>query len=230
MLINDLKITFQKNQIYPTHYIRNALKETLQYYILQYISQSPLSDDLIFKGNACLRIFFDFPYLSESLDFDWLGSTKLDIESLAVSINSHFISILKFDCFEIKIDSNYNTLNMEFPVLGLIGLPVTSSDSNKLSVQLDIASVKGSSFSTKPAIKSTRDFSFVLKRYSLPDLMAVNIANILSREKDQDYFDLAWFLEKKVAPNWQYLYELTGLTKKKVVDTIKARINVFAFG
>jgi hypothetical protein len=196
-------------------YARNVLKETLQLYILQYISQSPLSDNLIFKGNACLRIFFDFPYLSESLDFDWLGTTKLDIKSLATSINNHFISILQFDCFETKIDNYYQTLDIEFPVFDLIGLTVPSSDSKKLSVQLNISSVKGSSFSTKPAVKSTRDFSFVLKRYSLGRKIRIILI-------------LLGFWRKKVVPNWTYLGELTGLSKEKVVDAIKAKISTVA--
>jgi len=230
MLINDLKITFQKNQTYPAHYIRNALKETLQYYILQCLSQSSLSDNLIFKGEACLRIFFDLPYFSESLDFDWLGPTKLDIDSLAISIKNHFISTVKFDCFEAKINSNHHTLDIEFPVLGLIGLPLAPSDSKKLYVRLDIIHSKRASFTTEPAIKSTRDFSFVLKRYSLPDLMVGKIANTLTRDRERDYFDLAWFSEKKVVPNWQYLTELTGLTKKKAIDAIKAKIAVTAYG
>jgi predicted nucleotidyltransferase component of viral defense system len=210
-------------------YIRNALKETLQLYILQYLSQSFLSDNLVFKGRACLRIFIGLPYLSEKLDFDWVGTSEFDIDDLASSIKNHFISVLKFDCFETKIDSNYHTIDIEFPVLDLIGLSLAPSDSNKLHVRLNITPAKGTSFTTEPGVKSTRDFSFVLRRLSLPDLMASNIADILTYEKDQDYFDLAWFLENKETPNWKYLQELTGLTKKKAVDAIKTKIAVTAY-
>ena len=123
-----------------------------------------------------------------------------------------------------KIAGNYHTLYVKFPVLDLIGLPLTPSDSKILFVRLDITPAVGSSFTTEPAIKSTRDFSFVLKRYSLPDLMAGKIAAILTRDNARNYYDLIWFLEKGVIPNWQYLRQLTGLTKTKALDNIKTKI------
>lgn len=235
MLIDDLKITYQKNKAYPAVYVRNSLKEIMQYYLLHYISQLPLSENLIFKGDTCLRIFFDLPRLSEDLDFDWSGSSQFDMDSLALSIKKYFTSTFRFDALETKIAGNYHTLYVKFPVLDQVGLPLTPSDSKILFVRLDITPTQGSTFTTEPAIKSTRDFSFVLKRYSLPDLMVGKIAAILTREtiegrvkqatvKGRDYFDLIWFLEKGVAPNWSYLTELTGLTKTKAINAIKAKI------
>jgi len=236
MLIDDLKVTYQKNRAYPAAYIRNALKETLQYYLLQYISQSPLTDNLIFKGGTCLRIFFDLPRLSEDLDFDWSGSSQFNVDNLVLSLKHYFESTFRFNTLETKIAGNYHTLYVKFPVLNLVGLPLTPSDSKILFVRLDITPAVGSAFTTEPAIKSTRDFSFVLKRYSLPDLMAGKIAAILTREtiegqikqprvKGRDYYDLIWFLEKGVTPNWPYLRQLTGLTKTKALDTIKTNID-----
>lgn len=224
MLINDLITTYQNNRDSPPAYVRNALKENIQYYLLQFISQSALVDDLIFKGTGCLRIFFDLPHLSENLNFDWAGTSEFDIDNLALSIKNHFTSSLKFERLETKTNGDFQTLNIEFPVLDLIGFPLTPSDKNILCVQLDITPVQGSSFTTEPAIKSTRDFSFVLKRYSLPDLMAAKIANILTQDRGRDYFDLIWFLEKGVIPNWKYLTELSGLNKKKAIEAIKDKI------
>ena len=224
MLIDDLKVTYQKNRAFPPAYIRNALKETLQYYLLQYISQSPMAENLIFKGGMCLRIFFDLPRLSEDLDFDWLGSSQFDMNGLALSIKNYFASTFRFDTLETKIAGNYHTLYIKFPVLDLIGLPLTPSDSKILFVRLDLTPAAGSAFTTEPAIKSTRDFSFILKRYSLPDLMSGKIAAILTRDNVRNYYDLIWFLEKGIVPNWSYLTELTGLTKAKALDNIKTRI------
>lgn len=224
MLIDDLKITYQKNRAFPPAYIRNSLKETLQYYLLQYISQSPLAEDLIFKGGMCLRVFFDLPRLSEDLDFDWSGSAQFDTKALALSIKDYFAATFRIDTLETKIAGNYHTLYVKFPVLDLIGLPLTPADSKILFVRLDITPTAGSSFTTEPAIKSTREFSFILKRYSLPDLMANKIAAILTRDNVRNYYDLIWFLEKGVIPNWIYLDELTGLSKEKVIDEIHTKI------
>ena len=86
------------------------------------------------------------------------------------------------------------------------------------------------------SLKSTPDFSFLIRRYSLPDLFAGKILAIISREtiegtvkkerfKGRDYYDLAWFLEKEVMPNWIFIEQATGLKKKDVVVKIKEKIN-----
>src|SRR3989344_8036099 len=106
MLIDDLKVTYQKNRAYPAAYIRNALKETLQYYLLQYISQSPLTDNLIFKGGTCLRIFFDLPRLSEDLDFDIVNYEKFDSESFFAELKNYFLKTLQFPNLNIKLANN----------------------------------------------------------------------------------------------------------------------------
>jgi len=235
MIIDDLKATYQNSPVITPAYIRNALKETLQYYLLQYISLSPLSENLIFKGGACLRIFFDLPRLSDDLDFDWTGTEKFDIENFALSIKKYFSSSLQFNAIETKVDANSQTIYVKFPVLDLVGLPLTPSDSNSLDVRLDITPVMGSEFTTEPAFKSTRDFSFVLTRYSLPDLMAGKIAAILTRNAEdgqvqetqvrgKDYYDLIWFLEKGVVPNWTYLRQLTELSREKAMEEIHTKI------
>ena len=235
MLIDDLKVAYQKSPVFTPAYVRNALKETLQYYLLQFISQSPLSENLIFKGGACLRIFFDLPRLSDDLDFDWTGTEKFDYESFALSIEKYFSSTLKFSAIETKVDEDNHIIYVKFPVLDLIGLPLTPSDSNSLDVRLDITPVKGNEFTTEPAFKSARDFSFVLTRYSLPDLMAGKMAAILthsnedgqvqrSQARGRDYYDLIWFLEKGVVPNWTYITELTGISKEKAMEEIHTNI------
>ena len=75
-----------------------------------------------------------------------------------------------------------------------------------------------------------------MRRYTLSDLFSGKIAAILTREaydgiikkeriKGRDYYDLIWFLEKNIQPNWKYLTEITGYTKndalKKLSDKIK---------
>jgi len=87
---------------------------------------------------------------------------------------------------------------------------------------------KGKKFKTDISLKSTADFSFLIKRYSLPDLFAGKLAAILQREtleaeqlmprfKGRDYYDLFWFLEKKVVPNWPYLLEITSFNSPEDV-------------
>lgn len=43
------------------------------------------------------------------------------------------------------------------------------------------------------------------------------------RIKGRDYYDLIWYLEKKIQPNWAYLTELTGLTKPTVLAKLSSK-------
>ena len=70
MIIDNLKTVLDQNQNKNSLYLRNLLKEQLQFYLLNYIYTSQYGDTFIFKGGTCLRVCFDLPRLSEDLDFD----------------------------------------------------------------------------------------------------------------------------------------------------------------
>lgn len=234
MLINDLKLVYLSNlQTHPA-YLRNILKERLQFYVLQFVSISPWSRSLIFKGGTCLRFFFDLPRLSEDLDFDILDEANFSLSSFERALTKHFVSTLQFTSLTTKISGNGRTLYLKFPILDQIGLELTPSDSRILFVRLDFTPALGHSWALELATKSTLNFSFILQRYTLPDLMAGKIAAVLQREntegevkqprvKGRDYYDLIWYLEKNIRPNWAYVKELTGLTSPVAIQQLKTK-------
>ncbi len=234
MLVNDLKsVCLTNKQAHPA-YLRNLLKERLQFYVLQFVSLSPWSGQLIFKGGTCLRFFFDLPRLSEDLDFDILDDTNFSLSSLELALTKYFASTLQFANLTTKIAGNGRTLYLKFPILNQIGLKLTPSDSNILFVRLDFASALGHSYTIELSTKSTLNFSFIIKRYALSDLMSGKIAAIITREttegtvkgprvKGRDYYDLIWYLEKKIQPNWVYLTELTGFAKHTVLAKLSSK-------
>ena len=235
MLINDLKSIYQANKQAHPAFLRNLFKERLQFYILQFVSISPWSKSLIFKGGTCLRFFFDLPRLSEDLDFDFPENSHFDISYFTQEISKHFATTLQFAKFSTKIAGNNRTLYLKFPILDQIGPTLSPIESNILFIRTDFTPVIGHSFTTELSTKSTLNFSFITKHYSLPDLMAGKIAAILKREtiegavkqprnKGRDYYDLIWYLEKNIYPNWTYLTELTGLTQPMTIKQLKEKI------
>lgn len=228
MFLDDLKKTYLVNKDKPTFLLRNLLKENVQYYILNFIGQSKWIDSFLFKGGTCLRIFFGLPRLSEDLDFDIIDKKKLDFNFFTHSLRDYFIKTLQFFKFDLKIANNKRVLYLKFPVLRDVGLNLKKHESNILFVRIDLAPTIGKSYHTELAIKSAHNFSFLLKRYSLPDLFAGKISAILAREafegrvkkerfKGRDYYDLIWFIEKGIKPNWKYLKELTGFAKEEII-------------
>ena len=70
MILDELQLTLDRNRQKNPLYLRNLLKEHLQYYLLNFVYNSPYAEKFLFKGGTCLRFCFDLPRLSEDLDFD----------------------------------------------------------------------------------------------------------------------------------------------------------------
>ena len=235
MLIKDLKTALFNNKTKNPLYIRSVLKETVQYYILDFISKSVWSENFLFKGGTCLRICFGLPRLSEDLDFDILNHQDFNLKHFLNDLKSYFNKDLKISKLSIKTGGNQRIIYLKFPILKDLGVISGKNESNILFVRLDLSPVIGKRYQSKISIKSISGFSFLIKRYSLGDLFSGKLAAILTRKtlegkikkarfKGRDFFDLIWFLEKKVQPNWDYLTELTGLAKKEAIKKLESKV------
>lgn len=235
MLLDDLKIAFFQNRDKNPVFLRNILKEIIQYYILDFISKSTYTEYFLFKGGTCLRICFDLPRLSEDLDFDIENIKSFKIEKFLTELRSYFIKTWQFTNFTIKLAGNRKTIYLKFPILKDIGIEIKRNETNILFVRLDLSEAIGRKYKTEISIKSIRSFSFLIKRYSLSDLFAGKISAILTREtmeektrkerfKGRDFYDLIWFLEKKTEPNWKFLREITGFTKEEAIKKLTIKI------
>lgn len=226
MLINDLKSIVLHNPTASPAYLRSLLKERLQYYVLQFISGSPYSQNLLFKGGTCLRFFYDLPRLSEDLDFDVINSDNFNLSKFSEDITKHFVQSLQFKGFVTKLAGNKHTLYLKFPILDQVMPNFNISDSPILFVRFDISPTSGSKYQTDISTKSISSFAFIIRHYALPDLFAGKIAAILlSLTKGRDYYDLVWYLEKHVTPNWDYLTELTTQKKTQILKSLQTKID-----
>jgi predicted nucleotidyltransferase component of viral defense system len=236
MIINALKLTLDQNQDKPKPYLRNLLKEQLQYYILNYIWNSEYAEQFLFKGGTCLRFCFDLPRLSEDLDFDIKNINHFDWQKFANDLKLYFNSKLKYQDLDIKISGKNRLLYLQFPVLDQIGYPISKPSENVLFVRIDLSPVRGKHYQTEISLKSTWSFSFIIRRYSLPDLFAGKVATILTREafegpelkprfKGRDYFDLLWFTEKQTPLNYRYLFSITDFkTQKQIKQAVEKKL------
>lgn len=228
MIINALKLSYDKNRDQNVLFVRNVLKEHLQYYILNFIYNSLYAETFLFKGGTCLRFCFDLPRLSEDLDFDVLDFESFNVERFVADIKIYFKSKLKYEDLTVKISGSNKILYLHFPILRRIGFPVNEQkpSENILFVRIDFSAVNGKYFDKQISLTSTYNFSFIIRRYSLPDLFSGKIAALLMREtiagenlqprfKGRDYFDFFWFIGKQVKPNYRYLTSLTQITSKK---------------
>ena len=216
MLNQALKQIVFENQGVEPLYLRNLLKERLQFYVLNFIYNSQCGENFIFKGGSCLRMFFQLPRLSEDLDFDILNFQEFILKDFLLALEKYFSETLQYKELKIKVSGRKNIVYLKFPAL---------EPAKILFLRVDLAPVLGKKYRTEISLKSISDFSFLVKRYALADLFSGKIAAILRRTtregqkviprtKGRDYFDLVWFLENKTQPNFAYLKELTAVKNK----------------
>lgn len=102
--------------------IKNFLKETLQFYALDFICNSVYGQDLIFTGGSALRIFYGLNRLSEDLDFNLGQGKKIDKEQLVEDILTYFKKRLSFPKIEATISGKEKKIYLKFPILYDLGL------------------------------------------------------------------------------------------------------------
>lgn len=233
MLLEELlkPIIAEKKQLgVPKTVILNYLKEYIQYLVLRLMYNHSEFKKLVFKGGSCLRICYGLPRLSEDLDFDYkekqfFGRLLPDLEKyLSYEIRSKY-----FPSLETKIQSDVR-LYLKFPFLYNLGL-AEKSESDKLYVKIEAERkiLPEASFFLTPVSKF--GFNFMAYHYDLPTLMTGKINALLHRlwfkgkegeidMKGRDFYDLYWYLQHNVKPNWKSLKRITTVKNEKELKSL----------
>ncbi len=236
MITDKLKSILENNRLKNRLFLRNLLKEPLQDYVLNFIYNDPKYKALTFTGGTCLRKIYGLPRLSEDLDFDFIGSFK--IENFAQNLRNYFISKLQYKDLTVRVSGGKQTLFLKFPILEELGLYKNTGDSPILFLRCDLNKEKIGGFVTEVNSITSLDFTFFAKSYDLSTLFANKIMAFLERSffkgkeqtvpfKGRDLFDLVWFLEKskktngEFMPNWERLNKgLKTNNPNKIADLI----------
>jgi len=223
-----LKKIVEDNPERPHFYVRNLLRQYLQVLILEYIYSSKKYNNLFFYGGTCLALCYNLPRLSEDLDFvDEKGNTNMEI--LASDVKAFLGKSLDL---EIGVKIQKSRIYFKFPILKELGLSEEKWGSNLLFVKLEIFSefgfCKNFNKEFKPLFKFNR--SVLLKTFDLSTLMSTKIlavlnrswqkkdkkGNVLTQVKGRDFFDLMWFLQNNVEPNYDCLKDILSKEELKL--------------
>ena len=205
------------------YFRRNLLKNYLQILVLDFIYADREYSQLIFYGGSCLAHCYNLQRLSEDLDFVDLKKT-IDISALAKDLEIHF---KKNTDLEVKAVPQKFRIYLKFLLLHELEL-AGKSESDLLFLKIKI--FKEFDFCADYKIEIIPLFKFnrtlLVKTFDLPTLMATKIRAVLRRKwektdkngktlatvKGRDYYDLLWYLEKGVRPNFRCI---EGITNKE---------------
>lgn len=213
---------------------RNALKEELQFYVLNFIYHHPKYSQWIMYGGSALRICHGLDRMSVDLDFEvshavtdtFLNELKGEIEKYFS--NTHGVS----NSFLIIKITNGRGLKLVFPVGDELGL---GHSSKQVHVKIDLNHFVAPKTVMEKRPINRDQLSFVITTYNMSALMASKIAAIFLRgtrgvgkdefeEKGRDIYDLLWYMGKKVIPDLDYL-----IAKNIDVKDIRALFDKLTF-
>ena len=195
--------------------LRNALKEELQFYVLNFIYHHPEYNKWIMYGGSALRIIHGLDRMSIDLDFevservtkDFLDQLKKEIEdhfSRTYSTHSSFMTV--------KIVTGRGLL-LKFNAGAALNL---GHPSNQVHVKVDLNHFTAPKTVTERYPINRDQLSFVIVTYNMSTLMASKVAAIFLRgtrgvgkafyeEKGRDVYDLIWYMNNKIVPDLDYL-------------------------
>jgi hypothetical protein len=206
---------------------RNALKEELQFYVLNFIYHHSEYNTWVMYGGSALRIIHELDRMSVDLDFEINHAiTEKFLEGLKKEIEDHFTNAYgtSADFLTVKITTSRGLL-LKFNVGDELSF---GHPSKQVHVKIDLNHFVAPKTVTERRPINRDQLSFVIFTYNMSALMASKIAAIFLRgtrgvgkavyeEKGRDIYDLLWYMNKKVVPDLDYL-----VAKKVDVKDLRA--------
>ena len=222
---------------WPDFVIKNALKEYLQFPVLAFLYSQKKYQEFIFIGGSALRIIHGLPRLSEDLDFNLPQEiySQIDLAVLGRELQKYFADKLQL-AITYRVQG-HDRLYLKFPVLRALNLSAGRDESDFLYVKIELSVDDLINPEYELAPVSGFGFNFIVKTYSLKFLMTGKISAILSRSwfkgennkvdiKGRDYYDLYWYLNKGVEPDFVTLAAAFGINNQiELKDRLREQID-----
>src|SRR3989338_3787462 len=216
---------------------RNALKEELQFYVLNFIYHHPEYNKWIMYGGSALRIIHGLDRMSVDLDFEVAGEvTEKFLEELKKEVDKHFANTYgtNSDFLSIKITKGRGLL-LKFTVGEELSF---GHFSKQIHIKIDLNYFVAPKTVTERRPINRDQLSFVIITYNMSALMASKIAAIFLRgtrgvgdaiyeEKGRDIYDLLWYMNKKVVPDFDYVSakNIDAKDPRALFDKLTIQIN-----
>ena len=216
------------------------------------LQRSGFFEKAAFYGGTALRIFHGLQRFSEDLDFSLLHQIpEFSLEPYLQGIKKEFnalgitVSIEEKDkTATINIDSAFlkpDTTWKELVIKEILPQEaVNMRPTIKIKIEVDTKPPQG--FDTEEKLL-LRPYSFYVKCFSLPDLFAGKMHALLFRKwkgrvKGRDWYDMKWYIKKKVPLNFDHLltrandsgdWKDNSMTKEQFLALLQNKIESVSF-
>ena len=183
----------------------HRVREFLQLLILRIISEINYFKYISFVGGTSLRFLYQLQRFSEDLDFSVTEKNGYNFKNLIKSIEFHLTKAgLEVD---IKRKEQRVVHSAYFKFVHLLQrLNISRAKDEKLTIRVEIDSNPPSGWQTEMSVINDF-FIFAVYHFDLSSLFATKLHACFFRKfrKGRDFYDLMWYLSKKVVPNFKLL-------------------------
>ena len=220
----------------------NVLHEVMQQIALAGLARGGFFQKAAFYGGTCLRLLHDMHRFSDDMDFSLLEPDRdFHFEDYFPAVVEEFK--LAGKDVEIKMKHKGQPSAIESAFLkessDVFDIGFTTEKRQKVKIEVDIDPPP--KFSTEMCVLN-EPRSCVVRAYTLPDLFAGKVSAALFRKwkhriKGRDWYDVAWYIAKRVPLDLAHLVERAKesapeadvSTPEKVIAAFNARIDSIDF-
>ena len=192
----------------------NRPRQFLQIILLKILQESKSKAALAFTGGTALRLLHDLQRFSEDLDFSLIKNEKYSFDQLVKHTRQSLEKLSLPADFKTKQDKTVHHLYVRFREI-LFDAGLSKRREEKLSIRLEIDTNPPAGGKTEVSLLS--DFyTFPVLHFDLSSSFATKLHACLYRRytKGRDFYDLMWYLGKKVRPSLLVLNNAIAQTEK----------------
>ena len=205
----------------------NRLREFLQVLILREIYDKNYFQHLSFVGGTALRFLYDLRRFSEDLDFSVFSRHGYDFDKLATDLRRG----MGYHGFDVDMKMHdlrtVQNIDLKFKNL-LVTYGLSRIKSQKLYIRIEIDTNPPKGWHTQVSAVN-RTFIFTVTHFDLNSLFALKVHACFYRKytKGRDFYDLIWYLGKKIPPNFLLLNNAVKQTEGKDPRITPANLRAF---
>ena len=191
----------------------HCLREFLQVVILRIMYETNQFQFMAFVGGTCLRLLYHMRRFSEDLDFS-LIERQYRVDPFVHSLEMHLKKMGFIVELKIKSEKNMNNTLVKFSKV-LQDFTLSSHPNHKLNIRIEIDTNPPVGWNREISLLSD-DFIFPITHHDLPSLFATKLHALLFRKyhKGRDYYDIMWYLSKRIVPNFPLLNNAIEQTQR----------------